>query len=106
MTEECFKSSPLRFTGSQALRWGGPDGRRENITGHFVTDSAPRGGLVGRLFDGIAVVPAGSIWAQNPIPVSLRHQRDDMQGRQGRVDHLFDSEPNSGERFLLFAVLP
>jgi hypothetical protein len=67
-TEACFQRTPLAFTGSQALRWGGPRGRTENITGHFVTDSAPRGGLVGDLYSGIAVVPPGSIWSQNPIP--------------------------------------
>jgi hypothetical protein len=35
------------------LRWGGADGYRENITNNFVTDFAPKGGLVGNLFTGI-----------------------------------------------------
>jgi hypothetical protein len=58
------------FTGSTALRWGGRESptRLENITGKFVTDRAPRGGLIGELHSGIAVVPAGSMWARNPIP--------------------------------------
>jgi hypothetical protein len=58
------------FTGSTALRWGGRESptRLENITGKFVTDLAPRGGLIGELHSGVVVVPAGSMWARNPIP--------------------------------------
>ena len=69
LTEACFAKTPLMFTGSTSLRWGGKaNGKSENITGHFVTDTAPKAGLVGNLYSGIAVVPSGSIWAQNPIP--------------------------------------
>ena len=69
LTEACFAKTPLMFTGSTSLRWGGKaNGQSENITGHFVTDTAPKAGLVGNLYSGIAVVPSGSIWAQNPIP--------------------------------------
>lgn len=73
LTEACFTKTPLLFTGSTALRWGGKaNGTSENITGHFATDSAPKAGLVGNLYTGIAVVPPGSIWAQNPIPDYVR----------------------------------
>ena len=69
LTEACFAKTPLMFTGSTSLRWGGKaNGKSENISGHFVTDTAPKAGLVGELYSGIAVVPSGSIWAQNPIP--------------------------------------
>ena len=70
LDETCFQKTPLAFTGSTQLRWGGRSSptRLENITGRFVTDTAPRGGVVGELHTGIVVVPAGSMWAKNPIP--------------------------------------
>ena len=42
-----------------------------------MTDSAPKAGLIGNLYSGIAVVPPGSIWAQNPIPDYVRSQAAD-----------------------------
>jgi hypothetical protein len=73
LTEACFTKTPLRFTGSTSFRWGGKaNGTTENITGHFVTDTAPKADLVGNLYSGIDVVPPGSIWAQNPIPDYVR----------------------------------
>ena len=67
LDEACFQRHALRFDGSTSLRWGGPNGFRENITNNFVTDFAPKDGLVGELFKGITVVPKGSMWAQNPV---------------------------------------
>lgn len=65
LTEKCFHKTPLLFTGSTSLRWGGRiDGVSENITGRFVTDTAAGTGVVGDLHTGIAVVPPGSIWAK------------------------------------------
>ena len=77
LDEACFQQHALRYTGSTSLRWGGPNGYRENVTNNFVTDSAPKAGLVGNLFSDITVVPKGSIWAQNPVrntsePLRLR----------------------------------
>jgi hypothetical protein len=68
LDESCFQRTPLAFTGSTQLRWGGINGSSQNITGHFVTDSHPAPGLVGKLFAQHTVVPKNSIWAQNPIP--------------------------------------
>ena len=73
LDEACFQQHALRFTGSTSLRWGGPNGYRENVTNNFVTDSAPKAGLVGNLFSDITVVPKGSIWAQNPVSNSVGH---------------------------------
>ena len=67
LEEACFQQHALRFDGSTSLRWGGPNGFSENVTNNFVTDSAPKAGLVGNLYSGITVVPRGSIWAQNPV---------------------------------------
>ena len=50
LNEECFQQTPLRFTGSTSLRWGGRNGTSENITGHFVTDIAPKADLIGNLY--------------------------------------------------------
>ena len=47
---------PLEFVGSQALRWGGPGGEMENITGTYVTEGT---------------LPKGSTWAMDPIPCDM-----------------------------------
>ncbi len=47
---------PLEFVGSQALRWGGPGGEMENITGTYVTEGT---------------LPSGSTWAMDPIPCDM-----------------------------------
>ena len=75
LDEACFQQHALRFTGSTSLRWGGPNGYRENVTNNFVTDSAPKAGLVGNLFSDITVVPKGSIWAQNPVSNTSQPRR-------------------------------
>merc|ERR1712232_243883 len=56
LTEECFFKMPLKFVGSQSLRWGGVSGERLNISGTYVSEGT---------------LPAGSTWAMNPIPCDM-----------------------------------
>eukprot|EP01051_Picozoa_sp_SAG22_P001107 SAG22_NODE_39_length_26283_cov_18.486653_6_plen_206_part_00 len=56
LTEVEFQKTPLAFVGSQALRWGGERGERENITGTYLTEG---------------VLPKGSTWAMDPIPCDM-----------------------------------
>ena len=53
LTEACFQKTPLRFTGRQTFRWGGPGGHNISFDGTYAVDG---------------VTPAGSMWVKNPIP--------------------------------------
>jgi len=58
LTEATFNKIPLKFVGQQTLRWGGgtaKGGKEISYDATYVT--------------GDAVVPAGSMWAKQPIPL-------------------------------------
>lgn len=57
LTETAFRKLPLPFVGQQTLRWGGGTahgGKQLSFNATYAT--------------GASVVPAGSMWAKNPIP--------------------------------------
>ena len=58
LTEECFRKTPLAFVGLQGLRWNG--GPKRGGTEIFFEGAYAKSG----------VVPEGSAWAKNPIPLT------------------------------------
>lgn len=65
LTEECFRSRPLKFVGQSSLRWGGVGGKQMWFNATDVREGTS---------------PAGSTWRKNPIPFGLYNWYDTGAG--------------------------